>query len=308
MCLRIGIDLDGVIFDYVTVLRRQFGFTEDEAPDPFKWEIWECWGMSESRFWSEAHAAYDRHLFFRGDAYPGAIEALRELDSLGHTLHIVTARTHPVAQRDTLAWLVENNVPYHSIDFASDKTTIPVDVFIEDNLQNAEAIVATGMKAFLLDRPWNQGETEVPRVMTMTDFVAEVQHLEAQHCAAQESPETWVSENGEPAFRVFETGATRDLDGSKLNYEGFLSPLVLRRFAEYMNKNRTMADGSVRSGDNWQKGMPLESYMDSGWRHFWDWWANHRGVEAGVDIEEALCAVLFNVQGYLHEVLKEKEA
>lgn len=106
--------------------------------------------------------------------------------------------------------------------------------------------------------------------------------------------------------RTFDTGATRDTDNGKLDYEGFLSPLALRRFAEYMNKNRIMLDGSIRASDNWQKGIPDEAYMKSMFRHFIDVWLNHRKHPAGEEIEEALCGLLFNVQGMLHERIKSK--
>ena len=105
-------------------------------------------------------------------------------------------------------------------------------------------------------------------------------------------------------MRVFKTGATRNEDGDQFDYEGFLSPLVLRRFAEYMHGHRLQADGNFRSSDNWQKGMSLESYMKSGWRHFHDWWMEYDGYESREGMEEALCGLLFNVQGFLHEILK----
>ncbi len=106
--------------------------------------------------------------------------------------------------------------------------------------------------------------------------------------------------------RKFETGATRDQDQTKPDYEGYLSPLVIERFGVYMTKHRTQSDGSLRDSDNWQKGIPLDAYMKSGFRHFHDWWMQHRGF-AGKDLlEEALCALLFNVSGYLHEVLKAR--
>lgn len=107
-------------------------------------------------------------------------------------------------------------------------------------------------------------------------------------------------------IRKFITGATRDIDHSKPDYEGFLSPLVIQRFGEYMHKNRVQADGSLRASDNWTKGIPLEAYMKSGWRHFQDWWMAHRGLQSKEDIETALCAILFNTQGYLHELLKAR--
>ncbi len=107
-------------------------------------------------------------------------------------------------------------------------------------------------------------------------------------------------------MRTFDTGATRDVDQDKYDYEGFLSPLVLERYARYMHKHRTQADGNLRDSDNWQKGMPKTAYMKSGWRHFFDWWSEHRGVPSREGLEDALCALLFNVSGYLLEVLKEK--
>lgn len=110
-------------------------------------------------------------------------------------------------------------------------------------------------------------------------------------------------------MREFETGATRDGDTNKYDYEGFLSPLVIERFGAYMHKHRQQADGKLRDSDNWQKGIPLDAYMKSGWRHFIDWWKNHRSADSAKDadaVEEALCALIFNAQGYLHEVLKAR--
>lgn len=118
-----------------------------------------------------------------------------------------------------------------------------------------------------------------------------------------------------PPVRTFDTGASRDSEAGKLDFEGFLSPTVLWRFAEYMNEHRVMKDGSLRSSDNWQKGIPLDAYMKSLLRHVMDLWLIHRGREVTrpedgsvVDVEHALCAVLFNAQGYLHEVLSQEKA
>jgi len=107
-------------------------------------------------------------------------------------------------------------------------------------------------------------------------------------------------------MRTFKTGATRDSDETKFDYEGFLSPLVIERFGEYMHQHRQQKDGKLRDSDNWQKGIPKTAYIKSGWRHFFSWWKAHRGYKTEEDIEDSLCALLFNVQGYLHEHLKEK--
>lgn len=108
-------------------------------------------------------------------------------------------------------------------------------------------------------------------------------------------------------MRKFDSGATRDENQDKPNYEGFLSPLVLEEFGRYMHKHRYQADGEVRDGDNWQKGIPTDAYMDSLIRHMMDVWLHHRGYpeRAREDLKEALCAVLFNVQGILLNTILE---
>ena len=103
--------------------------------------------------------------------------------------------------------------------------------------------------------------------------------------------------------RQFPTGATRSDDTLKPDYEGYLSPLVIERFGQYMLQH---SYAGQRTSDNWQKGIPQAAYIKSAWRHFLVWWAGHRG-QTTLDIEEALCGLLFNTMGYLHERLKAKQ-
>lgn len=107
--------------------------------------------------------------------------------------------------------------------------------------------------------------------------------------------------------RYFDTGAYRDTDDGKLDYEGFLHPLVLEEYAKYMHHHRKQSDGEMRPSDNWQKGIPKDAYMKSGFRHFHDWWKEHRGYKSREGIKFALCGVMFNAMGYLLEVLKEED-
>lgn len=108
-------------------------------------------------------------------------------------------------------------------------------------------------------------------------------------------------------MRKFTTGATRDSDETKYDFEGFLSPAVLRWFAKYMHTHRVQADGSLRDSDNWQKGIPKDAYMKSMTRHFMDVWSLHRGETADETMEEALPALLFNIMGYMFETLKAEQ-
>jgi hypothetical protein len=119
-----------------------------------------------------------------------------------------------------------------------------------------------------------------------------------------EEPEHYVV--GEKV-RKFETGATRDTDTDKYTYAAFFSPEVLERRAAYMHKHRHQADGSLRPGDNWQKGIPKDAYVDSLLRHVVDVWKEHKGLPAPDGMEEAICAAMFNLEGLLYEILKDKK-
>jgi hypothetical protein len=112
-------------------------------------------------------------------------------------------------------------------------------------------------------------------------------------------------------IRTFDTGATRDTTRGKLDYVKALSPIVLRRYVQYLDKHRLQPDGSYRDFDNWKKGIPQETYHSSNGRHFIDAWLLTEGYatednHGPVEIEDVLCAQLFNIMGRLHEILKIK--
>lgn len=113
--------------------------------------------------------------------------------------------------------------------------------------------------------------------------------------------------------KEFDTGATRSSSENRYDPEGYMSPLVEERFCEYMQMHQYQADGAKRDSDNWQKGMPLVTYMQGLKRHVLHMWTRHRGYhvlddQAGANIEEDLCAIIFNAQGYLHTLLAKRQA
>lgn len=118
------------------------------------------------------------------------------------------------------------------------------------------------------------------------------------------------SEQGTVEYKIrkFETGATRDQDINKFDIEGFLNPLVLNRFFQYMDKHRKMTNGEVRDSDNWQqlfgekhKDVCIKSLL----RHVFDLWLHHRGYNEKTKetIEDSICAIIFNANAYLLKIL-----
>jgi hypothetical protein len=112
-------------------------------------------------------------------------------------------------------------------------------------------------------------------------------------------------------IRQFPSGSTRDTAQGKLDYVKALSPVVLRRYVQYLDKHRLQPGGNYRDFDNWKKGIPQEIYHSSNGRHFMDAWLLTDGYttednHGPVELEDALCGQLFNIMGRLHEILKTK--
>lgn len=123
---------------------------------------------------------------------------------------------------------------------------------------------------------------------------------------------------GQPGnVKNFPTGATRSADTGKNHYDGFLSFPAIQEFGDYMTRHRVQPDGALRDPDNWQKGIPISSYVGSLLRHALELWGLHRGYISrrltaeypNRDIEflkrETACACWFNIQGFLHETLRQ---
>lgn len=144
------------------------------------------------------------------------------------------------------------------------------------------------------ERPVSPNIRGLDRVLAGVDQGKSGEHQSVDALAKGASP-------APASIREFPSGATRDTDDGKLDFEGFFSPSVLERRAQFMHKHRIQADGRLRASDNWQRGIPLDAYMKSAWRHFFSWWQGHRSNE---DVQEEICALMFNCEGYLAELLK----
>ena len=116
-------------------------------------------------------------------------------------------------------------------------------------------------------------------------------------------------------MRKFSSGATRNSVEGKNDYEGFLSPLVIEEYGNYMNSHRKQADGKLRDSDNWQNHFGEKHFdvcIKSLWRHILDLWFLHRGFKRvdpldghEVTKKEALSAIMFNTMAYMDKLLKD---
>ena len=112
--------------------------------------------------------------------------------------------------------------------------------------------------------------------------------------------------------RIFKTGANRNSDYGKFDYEGFNNPLVEYSFASYMHQHRKLEDGTLRDSDNWQKGIPREELIKSLIRHIQDVKLLYRGVEViedgkKISMEHAINGAKFNLNALMLDILKDNK-
>ena len=87
--------------------------------------------------------------------------------------------------------------------------------------------------------------------------------------------------------RKFTTDAQRDVAIGKGRYD-LISPIMIERIAGLLER------GAIKYNDrNWEKGMPLSVYVDSGMRHFFKFLEGHRD-------EDHLVAAIWNLQALPH--------
>jgi hypothetical protein len=194
---RIGLDLDGVFYDFEQAIRQYLaeqGTMYSQMPPATQWHFYRDWGLSLEEFTAAGNNAADEGALWH--RHPCRLEDLKPLERLraaGHTLHIVTARdygTEPaVSHEATVRWLRLSGFPYDTLTFASDKTIVKTDYFLEDKVANHDALIDANVKSCLIDRAYNQDAdnprdgmwADVPRtrVASVADFVEAVENAES---------------------------------------------------------------------------------------------------------------------------------
>jgi 5'(3')-deoxyribonucleotidase len=182
MSMNIGIDLDGVCYDFTESLRTYLiehrDFAKEALPDTTTWNFFEDdWNMDLETYLGLFADGVDAGVvFLHGPPHEGCVEVLEKLRADGHRLNIVTHRmsagTKPV--HNTIDWLQREGIPFDGLTFDSDKTVVNNDIFIEDNVDNFLSLEHAGVRSFIMDRPWNQYLDTKYRVYSWYEFYSRV--------------------------------------------------------------------------------------------------------------------------------------
>lgn len=180
--MRVGFDLDGVLYDFRRVFseylqsKGQLECGLDSASSG--WDFFEGWGMTSQKFLEMYRQGVDEgYVLTVGQPLPGVVAEIGRLKEAGHSVHIVTDRfvasdpNRPA--KVTNDWLIANGIQFDSLTLSGDKTVASTDFFIDDKYENYVARVRAGMSCHLLDRPWNrkQESCQANRVRSVSEFV-----------------------------------------------------------------------------------------------------------------------------------------
>jgi uncharacterized HAD superfamily protein len=158
--LTIGLDIDGVIADTVSVMlpflsrvcQRQI-----THQDITTYNLENCLAIvsqTMENIWKQILA---NGLLLHAPAIKGALQGITECQH--HEIWLVTARPSSIRET-TLSWLKGKKVKYDHIvfDTGRDKhlVTSGFDIFVDDFLEIVRPIAEAGTFTLLFDQPWNQ--------------------------------------------------------------------------------------------------------------------------------------------------------
>lgn len=169
---KIGIDIDGVLMDFVKVwtdeLNSRFkgGYRAEDVTD---WEFEKSLGLSRQMtqmIWN-SRGLLER--MKKAEPYSLGKELCNLLSLTGKELHYVTSRgmsgvdsqSKQALARLTNEWLADNDFPFGSVSFWGDKAEVAehwgLTAFVEDSPSNALQLAERGLGVVLIDQPYNRG-------------------------------------------------------------------------------------------------------------------------------------------------------
>ncbi|MBT4477328.1 MAG: hypothetical protein HOC65_06845, partial [Actinobacteria bacterium] len=130
------------------------------------------------KFWDWARDCGNGDSLFRVlPTYPGAVETLHRL---ADQHHIIIVTTKPdFAVNDTYAWLEQHNIPNTEVHIVDDKTTVNIDLLLDDADHNLQAVTThrPDVQVCRYIRPWNSPTPGAHDIETWAEFETYVNAL-----------------------------------------------------------------------------------------------------------------------------------
>lgn len=187
--MRVGFDSDGVLDNFgegvrETLEAKGLGYLWKSGPTEGSfWNFYEDWGWTFPQFKRLVDWGVDNGYIFTGHWREGAVEAVGRVAALGHEIIIITDRsfgTDPAnSQRNTIEAFQAAGIEYDELHFTADKTSVEVDLMVEDKLANYDALIEAGTPTFLINRAWNlvPGGDGRNRINSVSEYADAVENI-----------------------------------------------------------------------------------------------------------------------------------
>ena len=187
--MRIGIDCDGVLRDFIPDLISSIKETHPQHADKIKpveaWE-WNSWLPFWTEEETEKYVFEDNYLDFFGAVCPPIKESVEDWKTLkrwaednGHELILVSAQ-RPHCEEPTTAWLKEWGFDFGEIHYTKNKWAVDVDILIDDSpekLNDFREKSVVGGVPVCMKQSWNQqcqeSSMSIDRLSDITTMIFE---------------------------------------------------------------------------------------------------------------------------------------
>ena len=196
--MKVGVDLDGVAYEFHRVfmdaarqMQRAPGAWKrlkranlDHAP-PGHWFFYRDHGLHDADFKAIVHESVDKGVMYaRGPAIRGTAAGWRKLLKDGHEVHVITDRDQGrpgQARKNTLRWLENMGLHFHSIHFTPHKAEVGLelglDAHIDDKPENVTSMTLAGIpRVHMMTQGWNEHLPWDLRVTSLLDFAERLEH------------------------------------------------------------------------------------------------------------------------------------
>lgn len=156
--MRLGIDLDGVVVDWVGSVCRELGIPS--RPEEMEWDsIFQVSNMTNTELFAFCKEA---GVFYKADPVEGAVEGLEALFAAGHDVQFVTSRPE-WSREETVDWLddavdiptAEIREKLHIVQ-GTNKSVVPCDLYLDDSPHVLTDLRRRKKWAVRFEQPWNK--------------------------------------------------------------------------------------------------------------------------------------------------------
>jgi len=175
----VGLDLDGVIRDFLGALRKQYKkiYPDHEIKPVTRWGLHEFFPIGDKIYdfiWEE----YAKECLCNAEPFPGAIGFIEYLNYHSYEICIITAQPTWQAKKCTFDWLVKNDilelvnhVAILEPHLKMKKGFVRVDIILEDAPHHLKYSKDGGLITVCYDQMWNQGCESDYRVKSYEEFI-----------------------------------------------------------------------------------------------------------------------------------------